>query len=141
MNYGDLMDIGFAGMKADSGDDRVETHPSAGDIPFGAFVSVKDGKVVAGAAGNPIIGVAVHSHAVTGSGYVQYDPVSVMTRGLIWARAAETDDSKSYSQVTINDKGEVDSNGSYSIVHAVMRDARTVNGGRIVLVELHAPTA
>ena len=36
--YDDQMEVGFPGMKLDSGDDRVETFPAGGAIPFGAIV-------------------------------------------------------------------------------------------------------
>ena len=52
MAYGDKKDIGFAGMKADSGDDRVESYAAVGALPFGRVVTANYGAgTVAGGGG------------------------------------------------------------------------------------------
>lgn len=141
--YEDILKPCFAGMKADSGDDRVETFPAAAAIPFGAIVGVKANGTIEKGKQTRAIGVAVHSHAVANKegGYVQYDAVSVMSRGLVWALAATADASQVYDAVKFNANGEVDSTASETLKGALVRDVKIVNGKRIILVECHAPTA
>ena len=83
MAYGDKKDIGFAGMKADSGDDRVESYAAAGAIPFGrvATANYAAGTVAIGGTGT---GITVHTH-VKPDGYKFKDNASVMVSGNIWA--------------------------------------------------------
>lgn len=96
MPYEDQMEVAFAGMKVDSGEDRVESFPAGGTVPFGAIVvtptATPDGPafVPSGGGATPKPrGVALHSHTIRqADGYVQYDCMSVMTRGLAWVRAA-----------------------------------------------------
>lgn len=84
----------FAGMKADSGDDRVESHLADEDLPFGVFVTQdpKTGKISIPKTHEveTVLGVTVHSHGITGDGYKKGDTVSVMVRGAIWVRADTT---------------------------------------------------
>lgn len=139
--YAEMMQPAFAGMKADMGFDRVESHPAGGAIPFGVVVGVDaEGKVTAGKS-TRAIGVALHSHAVTGDGYDAKDSVSVMTRGLVWAKAGESDASEAGHTVKFNAAGEVDSTASDTLANAMVRDVFVGQGGRIALIELHAPTA
>ena len=86
--YEDQMNPAFAGMKADAGFDRVETYPVAADgLVYGVVVGRDaSGKAVAGK-GVAAVGISVHSH-VPLVPLKQGDAVSVMTRGLIWARVA-----------------------------------------------------
>ena len=83
MAYGDKKDIGFAGMKADSGDDRVESYAAVGAIPFGrvATANYAAGTVAIGGAGT---GITVHTH-VKPDGYKDKDNAGVMVFGNIWA--------------------------------------------------------
>ena len=83
MAYGDKKDIGFAGMQADSGDDRVESYAAAGAIPFGrvATANYAAGTVAIGGAGT---GITVHTH-VKPDGYQDKDNAGVMVFGNIWA--------------------------------------------------------
>lgn len=138
--FDELMPVAFAGMKGDMGFDRVESHPSAAEIPFGVVVGMNgDGRVEKGKA-TRAIGIALHSHAVTGNGYKQYEAVSVMTRGLAWALAKESDASAVGQPVKFGADGEIDSSAGDTLPNAMVRDVRMADGKRLVLVELHAPT-
>ena len=83
MAYGDKKDIGFAGMKADSGDDRVESFATATSMAVGRVVTANyiDDTVTLGGAGN---GITVHTW-LKGDGYSPKDCVGVMVDGVIWA--------------------------------------------------------
>ena len=96
----------FVGMKVDSMDDNVDSYPSGGNIPFGRvcvfdapgsrIVIVSPAAVLPG----PIAGIALHDHvigsigAVVGipalsgwvPGYREYDAVSVLRKGRVWAQ-------------------------------------------------------
>ena len=76
------------GMKADSMNDNVDTFAAAAPIPFGVAVgrvAPFDMKVQAG--GTAFVGVAIHDHIIgSRGGYLQYDAVSVLTRGRCWVR-------------------------------------------------------
>ena len=135
--YEDQMNPAFAGMKADSGFDRVESYPVAAD----GLVVGRDanGKAVAGK-GTAAVGISVHSH-VPLEPLKQGDAVSVMTRGLIWARVADGKTVAGYEAVKFNAKGELDNTATDTLKNAVVRSVRTVDGKTLALVELHAPTA
>ena len=83
MAYGDKKDIGFAGMKADSGDDRVESFATATSMGVGLVVTANytDDTVTLGGTGT---GITVHTW-VKPSGYNPNDCVGVMVYGVIWA--------------------------------------------------------
>ena len=89
MAYGDKKDIGYAGMKADSGDDRVESYAASGAIQFGrvATANYAAGTVAIGGTGT---GITVHTHVtvnphVKPDGYKDKDNVGIMVFGNIWA--------------------------------------------------------
>ena len=85
MAYGDKKDIGFAGMKADSGDDRVESYAASGALPFGRVVTVNYGAGTASIGGRGTsAGITVHTH-VKPDGYKDKDNAGVMVFGNIWA--------------------------------------------------------
>jgi hypothetical protein len=79
------------GMKADSMDDNVDTFAAAAPIPVGVVVSrvaPADMKVQAG--GAAMVGIALHDHIIgSRGGYLQYDAVSVLTRGRVWAKVSD----------------------------------------------------
>jgi hypothetical protein len=76
----------FAGMKATSDDDRVESYPvGASGLGFGLVCGTSSGVIVAGA-GTRVRGLSLHSHTITGDGYVQYNSASVMTDGKAWCQ-------------------------------------------------------
>lgn len=136
--YEEMMDKAFAGMKADSGEDRVETWSAAASIPFGVIVGMDAQKRLVTGKGTRVLGIALHSHAVTGDGYVQYDPVSVMTRGLAWVKCAAGDTSATNSYVKFNAQGEILNSAAdqYKIEQAIVRDTITTADGKLALIEL-----
>ena len=83
MAYGDKKAIAFAGMKADSGDDRVESFATATAMAVGRVVTANytDDTVTLGGTGT---GITVHTW-VKPSVYNLKDCVGVMVDGVIWA--------------------------------------------------------
>ena len=83
MAYGDKKAIAFAGMKADSGDDRVESFATATSMAVGRVVTgnYNDDTITLGGVGT---GITVHTW-VKPSGYNPKDCVGVMVDGVIWA--------------------------------------------------------
>ena len=83
MAYGDKKAIAFAGMKADSGDDRVESFATATSMAVGRVVTgnYTDDTVTLGGTG---ICITVHTW-LKGDGYSPKDCVGVMVDGVIWA--------------------------------------------------------
>src|SRR4051812_933419 len=76
------------GMKADSMDDNVDTFAAAAPIPFGVVVSrVSTANLKVQKGGTAFVGIAIHDHIIgSRAGYIQYDAVSVLTRGRVWAK-------------------------------------------------------
>lgn len=140
--YEDQMDIAFAGMKADSGDDRVETFPVGADTLAFGVVSGTDanGLLVAGG-GTKVRGVTVHSHAVQNQTYVKTEAASVMTRGLIWCAVADGKVVTEDAAVKYEADGTVGSDATTALNNAVFRSGKveTALYGDIALVELHNP--
>lgn len=137
--YEHMMDTAFAGMKADSGEDRVETWPAASAIPFGVIVGMDSNKRVVAGGGTRTLGIALHSHSVATDGYQQHDPVSVMTRGLAWVKCATGDISTTNNFVKFNAQGEILNSAvnQYKIEQAIVRDTiTTADGVKLALVEL-----
>ena len=83
MAYGDKKAIAFAGMKADSGDDRVESFATASAMPVGRVVTgnYTDDTITLGGTGT---GITVHTWLKDG-GYSPKDCVGVMVDGVVWA--------------------------------------------------------
>ena len=83
MAYGDKKAIAFAGMKADSGDDRVESFATASAMPVGRVVTgnYTDDTITLGGTGT---GITVHTW-LKGDGYSPKDCVGVMVDGVVWA--------------------------------------------------------
>ena len=71
----------------------------------------------------------------------QGDAVSVMTRGLVWARVAAGKTAAEYEAVKFNAQGELDNTAADTLTNAAVRAIRTFDGKTLALVELHAPTA
>ena len=138
--YDDQMDVAFAGMKADSGFDRVESYAVAADgLTAGVIVGIDaNGAVVAGK-GTKAVGVVIHSHTPL-IPYKQGDCVSVMTRGLCWVKVAAGKTVAKGEAVKFNAAGLLDNSAADSLKNAVIRDVKSVAGGKIACVELHAPT-
>lgn len=154
--YDDQMEVAFAGMKCDSGDDRVESFPAGIAVPFGRIV-VTDPTVTdkAGPLDNPPAflpaaianararGVALHSHAVVNSpeGYAIYDCMSVMTRGLAWVEAAAATAIVENTQLLYNAAGQAAAAGAFAFEGAVVRGpvVTLASGKFIVPVEFDSP--
>ena len=83
MAYGDKKAIAFVGMKADSGDNRVESFSAASSMAAGRVVTANytDDTVTLGNAGT---GITVHTW-IKPSGYNPKDCVGVMVDGVVWA--------------------------------------------------------
>lgn len=88
----------FAGMIADAMfTDKVSVPCGSAPQPFGTVVAYVEatGASALPVGANPVAGIAIHEQQ-TGSrrnqtdGYVQYESMSVMRRGRIWARASGT---------------------------------------------------
>lgn len=145
----------FAGMLADSMvTDKVTVPCGAAPQPFGTVVaSVPASGVSALPIGaNSVEGIAIHEHG-TGSrmnaaqqgAYVQYDAMSVLRRGRIWAKASGActkDAVAKYDPAT----GQLADAGTGTLANAkFLTTALTVpdilGGGSqmIVQVELHSP--
>lgn len=138
--YDDYQMQAVAGMKADSGFDRVETLPAKADIAFGAVVGFDAGKGVAGK-GERAVGIALHTHTHI-KAYQQYDAVSVMTRGLVWAKVADGKTVAQGEAVKFDANGLLDNTASDELPNALVRGTPIfADGSKIVLIELHAPTA
>lgn len=142
--YENQMDPAFAGMKADSGFDRVESFPAGtAGLDFGVATGTDANGLLVPGTGTKIRGVSVHSHAagIVGGRYAPTECVSTMTRGLVWGKATGTvtkDAVAKYDPAT----GIFSDAGSATIPNSIFRSGATaVAGGSIVLVELHAPFA
>ena len=138
MAYGDKKDIGFAGMKADSGDDRVESYAAAGAIPFGrvATANYAAGTVAIGGTGT---GITVDTH-VKPNGYQDKDNAGIMVFGNIWAAI------KTGETVTAGSKVKFEaSTGLIAATGADLKGAIIVavetlkDGSKIAQVQLNNP--
>lgn len=139
--YDNYMNPAFAGMKADSGFDRVESGAVAADGLQSGVIVGKDAKglIVAGKGAKAAIGVTIHSHAQL-EPYKQGDCVSVMTRGLCWARVATGKTAAAGEAVKFDANGLIDNAAANTLTNATIRDVKEVGGEKIACVELHTPT-
>ncbi len=154
--YDDQMEIAFPGMKADSGDDRVETFPAGIAVPFGRIVVTNPAVTTkahatdnppaflpAAIAGQRARGVALHSHTVvnTPEGYALYDCMSVMTRGLAWVEAVAATAIVENTQLMYNAAGQAIAAAGTVFERAVVRGPVTTlaSGKFIVPVEFDSP--
>lgn len=154
--YEDQMEIAFAGMKVDSGDDRVESFPAGAAVPFGRIVCTptaglqttpvdnKPAFLPSGAGSTPKArGCALHSHLPVNNppGYAQYDCISVMTRGLAWVEAAAATAITLNTQLQYNPAGQAVPSGGTAFEGAVVRGqvVTLASGVFIVPVEFHSP--
>ena len=133
MSYGQ-MEPAFAGMKADSGDDRVESYATAAALDFGVVVTDANGAVTAGGVG---AGITVHSHAVQGDKYPAQSCVSVMVQGNVWAKVA-TGETVVVGAAKFNAAGELAATGT-TLKNAAVRQVIAVTGGNIAEVQLNVP--
>lgn len=145
----------FVGMKVDSMDDNVESWAANADILIGTVVTRltaagTDKKAVQGGAG-AILGIALHDHIIASWGmYKQYDAVSVLTRGRVWARvglATSIKDGTPVYYTAADGKVQAVTAGGVLVPHATFRsgvitvpDVSMATGGiAIAAVELHYP--
>ena len=87
MAYGDKKAIAFAGMKADSGDNRVESFAAASSMAAGRVVTANytdDTVTLGGAVAGAGTGITVHTW-IKPSGYNPKDCVGVLVDGVVWA--------------------------------------------------------
>ena len=94
--YDQIQPVAFTGMKVDSMDDNVDSYPSTGDIPFGrvcVFESANGHRIQlpADPIPGPVAGICLHDHIIGtyGNAYRQYDSVSTLTRGRVWADVSQ----------------------------------------------------
>jgi hypothetical protein len=157
----DLMQpVAFAGMKADSMDDNVDTRPAGGDIPFGrvcAFQGPNSHIVGVGPAVllGPVAGISLHDHVIGafGNRYRLHDAVSLLTRGRVWAEVSATatliDFGTQVSFVMADGTVTGSTAGTAALPNAVFRSrpvvipplfpSTTLGAMTIALVELHYP--
>jgi len=145
--YEDYQNRAFAGMKGDSGDDRVESFPvGAAGLGLGLVTGTNASKILVPGAGAKVRGISLHSHTITGPGYVQYDCASVMTKGHVWAKVTAAGAVTEDGPVSFAADGTVADDGT-ALPNAVFRsgivsvtDAAGM-ASNIALVELHNPFA
>jgi hypothetical protein len=145
----------FAGMIVDAMfTDKVTVPCGATTQPFGTAVAsvAATGVSVLPIGANVIEGIAIHEQQLgsrrgTVDGYVQYDAISVMRRGRIWARASGActkDAVAKYDAAT----GIFADAGAATLPNARFLSANltipavqagTDTSHQVVLVELHAP--
>ncbi|MEN5338915.1 hypothetical protein ABE583_02830 [Stenotrophomonas sp. TWI143] len=145
--YEDYQSRAFAGMKGDSGDDRVESFPvGAAGLGLGLVTGTDASGVLVAGAGTKVRGISLHSHTINGAGYVQYDCASVMTKGHVWAQVAAGGAVTVDGPVSFAADGRV-ANAGTALPNAVFRSgivAVTDPAGvssNVALVELHNPFA
>ena len=145
----------MAGMKADSMDDNVETLAcGAAAIGFGLVCARSASAsqiIVPGGAAGLIAGVTLHDHLIASrGGYTQYDAVSVLTRGRVWAVVdtvtGVVDGAPVYYTAATGAVNNTNTNPA--VPHAIFRSAPAsvfnMLGGtavNVAVVELHYPMA
>ena len=138
MAYGDKQDIGFAGMKADSSDDHVESYAAVGALPFGrvATANYAAGTVAIGGTGT---GITVHTHIKPG-GYIDKDNAGVMVFGNIWAAIKTGETVTTGSKVKFEaSTGLIAATGA-DLKGAIIVAVETLKGGsKIAQVRLNNP--
>jgi hypothetical protein len=163
-----IQSTAFAGMKVDSMDDNVDTCPCGGvnEIPFGrvcVFESANGRRVQlpVDPVPGPLAGITLHDHIIGAYGnvYRQYDAVSVLTRGRVWADVSVMAGSAAsiaygndvaFELATGMVTGIV-SAATGAVINAKFRSgviavppiwpSATLGSGLIALVELHYPFA
>ncbi len=98
-DYNTDQSVAFAGMKADSGFDRVESFAAEGVVGFGLGLeagTADDQVKVPSGTGGTVRGISIHQHVekalVTGvAQYADEETVSVMRQGVVWMRQEDSD--------------------------------------------------
>ena len=138
MAYGDKKYIGFAGMKADSGDDRVESYAAVGALPFGRIVTADYGAGTASIGGTGT-GITVHTH-VNPDGYKDKDNAGVMVFGNIWAGIKTGEEVTAGSKVTFEESTGLLAATGADLKGAIIVDVATLkDGSKIAQVQLNNP--
>ena len=145
--YEDYQSRAFAGMKGDSGDDRVESFPvGVAGLGLGLVTGTDATGVLVPGAGTKVRGISLHSHTITGAGYVQYDCASTMTKGHVWAQVTAA------GVVTVDGPVSFAANGTVADAGTALPNAVFRSGivsvtdpagvaSNVALVELHNPFA
>ena len=125
--YANYMAPAFIGMKADSMDDNVDTFAASAAIGVGVAVQRTAAGAItvkAGAVSSALcVGIALHDHIVGyNGGYRQFDAVSVLTRGRVWADVSVM----AGSAASIAFGNDVAFELEQRIVHVVFRELRGV---------------
>lgn len=145
----------MVGMKADSMDDNVDTFAAAAPIPVGVVVSRTAAFAqTIQAGGTTQVGISLHDHTIgSRGGYIQYDAVSVLTRGRVWAKLSSATNVDDGVYVHYNPADGTCAATGTKLMNAVFRskaaslpDATQVVWGTGVttlaaVVELHYPLA
>jgi hypothetical protein len=145
----------MVGMKADSMDDNVDTFAASAPIPIGVVVSRTAAFAqTVQAGGTAQVGIALHDHTIgSRGGYIQYDAVSVLTRGRVWAKLSSATNVDDGVYVHYNPVDGVCAASGTKLLNAVFRskaaslpDATQAVWGTGVttlaaVVELHYPLA
>lgn len=136
------MQVAVAGMKADAGFDRVESFAAASAIGFGLLIGVDANGAAVPGGGTRLAGISLQDHTKPG-GYSQYDMVSTMTKGLVWAQVSDGGAVTNGGPVQYAANGTVGNAAGTAIPNAVFRsDAETLQDGTVIAkVELAAPFA
>ena len=139
MAYGDKKAIAFAGMKADSGDDRVESYAADGAIPFGRVATANYAAGTVAIGGRTGTGITVHTH-VKPNGYQDKDNAGVMVFGNIWAGIKTGEAVTAGSKVTFEvSTGLLAATGT-DLKGAIIVDVATLkDGSEIAQVQLNNP--
>lgn len=141
--YDGRQDVAFAGMKADSRFDTVETFAAETDIPFGVVVTIGTKPTQAKLGGAKAVGIALHTHTkAIGVDYAQYDAVSVLTRGVAWCKVKGEEAVTERGAVQFDAAtGEVSDSAGTALTNAIFRSGVVTlkDKTKIALVELHAP--
>ena len=154
-SYAFYLSPAFAGMKGDAMDDNVDTFACA--VPTGFGFGIVVGRTAPHLktihiGGTDPVGISLHDHLIASRGqYMQYDAVSVMTRGRGWCQVLDADASAVDDGVYVTfdaATGQVGSVTGTKLPAAVFRskavavyDITYTNTTNIALVELHYPFA
>lgn len=143
--YEEQMEPAFAGMKVDSGDDRVESFPVGADLGFGLICGTNAQGLVVPGPGTKVRGITLQTHTIAFNvnKYIATDCASVMTRGLVWAKVTAAGAVTKDGPVKYAADGTVADAGASTLANAVFRSAKVtlLDGTAIAAVELHNPFA
>lgn len=143
MLYDKMMDPAFPGMKADSGDDRVESFPvGAATLAFGVIAGTDAGGLLVAGPGTKVRGPTLQSHCHI-NGYLKGDSASIMRRGLSWVTVTAGDAVTNDGPVKYAADGTVGDAGANTLPNAAFRSGKVTrgDGSIIALVEMASPVA